>query len=63
MAIKFQEREQHLCFHTLRLIHIRFGIQVIAVAHTCNPSYSGGRDEDCGWRPAPEHLEDPHLNQ
>jgi hypothetical protein len=24
------------------------------VAHTCNPSYSGGRDqEDCGLMPAP----------
>jgi hypothetical protein len=24
------------------------------VAHACNPSYSGGRDqEDHGWKPAP----------
>jgi hypothetical protein len=25
------------------------------VAHTCNPSYSGGRDqEDCGSKPVPD---------
>jgi hypothetical protein len=24
----------------------------VLVAHTCNPSYSGGRDqEDLGWKP------------
>jgi hypothetical protein len=25
-------------------------------AHACNPSYSGGRDqEDCSWKPAQEN--------
>jgi hypothetical protein len=28
----------------------------VLVAHTCNPGYSGGRDqEDCGWKPAWEN--------
>jgi hypothetical protein len=33
------------------------------VAHTCNPSYSGGRDqEDHGLKPAPEkELVSPYL--
>jgi hypothetical protein len=30
----------------------------VLVAHTCNPSYSGGRDqEDRGWKPAQIVLE------
>jgi hypothetical protein len=24
----------------------------VLVAHACNPSYSGGRDEDCSSKPA-----------
>jgi hypothetical protein len=32
------------------------------VAHTCNPSYSGGRDqEDCGLKSAPANSSRPHL--
>jgi hypothetical protein len=35
------------------------------VAYTCNPSYSGGRDqEDCGSKPAWENsLQDPILKK
>jgi hypothetical protein len=35
------------------------------VAHTCNPSYSGGWDQvDCGSRPAwADNSQDPHLKQ
>jgi hypothetical protein len=34
---------------------------LVPVAHTCNPSYSGGRDqEDCGSKPAwANSLRDP----
>jgi hypothetical protein len=24
----------------------------VLVAHTCNPSYSGGKDQNSGWKPA-----------
>jgi hypothetical protein len=34
------------------------------VAHACNPSYSGRREqEECGLKPAPAELARPHLNQ
>jgi hypothetical protein len=34
----------------------------MSVAHTCNPSYLGGCDQDCGSKPALENSsEDPHL--
>jgi hypothetical protein len=38
-------------------------ISQVPVAHTCDPSYSGGRDQDqkdCGMKPAQENsLHDP----
>jgi hypothetical protein len=36
-------------------------ISQVLVAHTCNPSYSGGRDqEDYGWKPTwANSLRDP----
>jgi hypothetical protein len=36
-----------------------------SVAHTCNPSYSGGRDqEDCDSKPADgSSLQDPTLKK
>jgi hypothetical protein len=37
-------------------IVLRMGESWVLVAHACNPSYSGGRDqEDCGLRPAQEN--------
>jgi hypothetical protein len=35
------------------------------VAHTCNPSYSGGRDQkDCGFKPAQrKKSEKPYLKK
>jgi hypothetical protein len=37
----------------------------VPVAHTCNPSYSGGRDkEDCGSKPAwANSSQDPILKK
>jgi hypothetical protein len=37
----------------------------MSVAHTCNPSYSGGRDqEDCISKPAQANsLQDPYLEK
>jgi hypothetical protein len=37
----------------------------VPVAHTCNPSHSGGRDqEDCGSKPAHANsLQDPTLKK
>jgi hypothetical protein len=42
--------------YTVNKIHTRFAMKKIfhqaLVAHACNPSYSGGRDqEDCSWKP------------
>jgi hypothetical protein len=31
------------------------------LAHACNPSYSGGRDQDCG--PKPAQFARPHLEK
>jgi hypothetical protein len=38
---------------------------LVPVAHTCNPSYSGGREqEDCGLKPAWENsLPRPYLEK
>jgi hypothetical protein len=31
----------------------KYALSQVPVAHTCNPTYSGGRDqEDCGSKPA-----------
>jgi hypothetical protein len=40
-------------------------VSQVPVAHTSNPSYSGGRDqEDHGWKPAwANHSQDPILKK
>jgi hypothetical protein len=44
------------------LIIILYFISRALVAHTCNPSYLGGRDQDCSSKPIWENsLRDPIL--
>jgi hypothetical protein len=43
----------HLLINLLSLLHKLPQTSWVPVTHTCNPSYSGGRDqENHGWKPA-----------
>jgi hypothetical protein len=44
--------QAHVCTRT-SFQNSNFGFLAGAVAHACNPSYSGGSDQDCGSEPAP----------
>jgi hypothetical protein len=35
----------------------------VLVAHVCNPSYSGGRDKDCGSKPAQALSSNPNTTK
>jgi hypothetical protein len=56
-----QRPQKYLRYNPIKIYKIRLGV----VAHACNPSYSGGRDqEDRGSRPAlANSSQDPILEK
>jgi hypothetical protein len=50
MKLKIKKKKEYSC--------------LALVGHTCNSSYSGGRDqEDCSWKPAQEIVPRPYLEK